>query len=180
MPRLFKFRKLKEKQYKQKTSLKSCWKNWNPNVHCFFFIYCTLVSLHPKKSLKILSLRKDWFFLQTQCSFKSIVFSVTHGNQVHSNFFYNITRFHNKSSVNILRLYSVFSSVFGWCVNFEVILQPACRNLSLSRWSPLGVKFKISDEHPRLFHMRVPILPRVVPADFGVLWLVLPFREKKI
>ena len=24
------------------------------------------------------------------------------------------------------------------------------------RWSPLGVKFKISDEHPRLFHMGVP------------------------
>ena len=23
-------------------------------------------------------------------------------------------------------------------------------------WSPLGVKFKISDEHPRLFHMGVP------------------------
>ena len=23
-------------------------------------------------------------------------------------------------------------------------------------WSPLGVKFKISDEHPRLFHMVVP------------------------
>ena len=24
------------------------------------------------------------------------------------------------------------------------------------RWSPLGVKFKISDEHPRLFHIGVP------------------------
>ena len=24
-------------------------------------------------------------------------------------------------------------------------------------WSPLGVKFKISDEHPRLFHMGVPL-----------------------
>ena len=25
-------------------------------------------------------------------------------------------------------------------------------------WSPLGVSFKISDEHPRPFHMRVPPL----------------------
>ena len=27
-------------------------------------------------------------------------------------------------------------------------------------WSPLGVKFKISDEHPRLFRMGVPPPPR--------------------
>ena len=26
----------------------------------------------------------------------------------------------------------------------------------LPDWSPLGVKFKFSDEHPRLFHMGVP------------------------
>ena len=29
----------------------------------------------------------------------------------------------------------------------------------MPRWSPLGVKFKISDEHPHLFHMRVPPPP---------------------
>ena len=27
------------------------------------------------------------------------------------------------------------------------------------RWSPLGVKFKISDERPRLFHMGAPPPP---------------------
>ena len=42
------------------------------------------------------------------------------------------------------------------------------KSLSPPRWSPLGVKFKISDEHPRLFHMGVP--PRVAPVSkmFGV------------
>ena len=30
----------------------------------------------------------------------------------------------------------------------------------LSQSSPLGVKFKISEEHPRLFYMGVPSLPR--------------------
>ena len=30
-----------------------------------------------------------------------------------------------------------------------------------SHWSPLGVKFKFSDEHPRPFYMGVPPPPRV-------------------
>ena len=30
-------------------------------------------------------------------------------------------------------------------------------------WCPLGVKFKISDEHPRLFHMGAPPPPGLIP-----------------
>ena len=36
------------------------------------------------------------------------------------------------------------------------LLEGSQKALAKPRWSPLGVKFKISDEHPRLFHMGVP------------------------
>ena len=40
------------------------------------------------------------------------------------------------------------------------------------RWSPLGVKFKISKEHPRLFHIGVP------PGDYMHLVLAVEFLRR--
>ena len=41
-------------------------------------------------------------------------------------------------------------------------------------WSPLGVKFKISDEHPRLFRMGVPPPPGYVAVfAFAIVVIVV-------
>ena len=48
----------------------------------------------------------------------------------------------------------------------------SCRGKNLLKlrpgWSPLGVKFKISDEHPLLFHMGVPPPPRGTSGEFQI------------
>ena len=44
------------------------------------------------------------------------------------------------------------------------LLQGSPKALTTPRWSPLGIKFKISDEHPCLFHMGVP------PLDVKILF----------
>ena len=44
----------------------------------------------------------------------------------------------------------LFSSFLAVCFRGQIL--PKAR----PDWSPLGVKFKISDEHPHLFHIGVP------------------------
>ena len=41
-------------------------------------------------------------------------------------------------------------------------------------WSPLGVNFKILDEHPHLFYIRVPPPPPPSPGLFTLLVSMLP------
>ena len=45
----------------------------------------------------------------------------------------------------------------------------------MPRWSPLGVKIKISDEHPRLFHIGVPPLGLSLSVNYLVATLGLAF-----
>ena len=57
----------------------------------------------------------------------------------------------------------LFSSFFSFlAVSFrgQILLK------ARTDWSPLGVKFKISDEHPRLFHIGVPPPPRGSGPEF--------------
>ena len=58
-------------------------------------------------------------------------------------------------------------------VKFSFFLAVSFRGQNLLNtnpdWSPLGVKFKLSDEHPRLFHMGAP--PRVGTRKLVMLYL---------
>ena len=51
----------------------------------------------------------------------------------------------------------------------------------MPRWSPLGVKFKIFDEHPRLFHMGVhpPGTKQLIDNNIAIKMLSL-MRIKKL
>ena len=45
-------------------------------------------------------------------------------------------------------------------------------------WSPLGVKFKISDEHPRLFHIGVPPPGGETSLDIVNIYAPTDYREQ--